>query len=122
MDADEFARSEDFANSQILPRIHQDWLTNDAALLTEWLQRSERYRPPVSVAEQWHAMYTEALAKVQQEEEGVREVGKRRIMQVWLCRIQMDCPVRPLTRAKDEGSFLIVQPWSPVYSVVLPGA
>jgi hypothetical protein len=87
MDADEFARSEDFANSQILPRIHQDWLTNDAALLTEWLQRSERYRPPVSVAEQWHAMYTEALAKVQQEEEGVREVAKRRIMQVWLSRI-----------------------------------
>jgi hypothetical protein len=90
MDAEEFARSEDFANSQILPRIHQDWLTNDAALLTEWLQRSERYRPPVSVAEQWHAMYTEALAKVQQEEEGVREVGKRRIMQVWRYRTLLD--------------------------------
>lgn len=79
MDDVEYATSEEFARTRIQPRIQQDWYENNAALLTEWLQKSERYRPPRTVADTWVSLYAEQVRRIQEDLPARRETELRRV-------------------------------------------
>ena len=73
LDREEYQTSEEFKNTHIRPRIMQDWYANNAFLLTELVNFSERFRPTLEVSTHWHSLlsaqqsadHTEALSSVE---------------------------------------------------------
>lgn len=80
MDAAEMTVSEAFTRERIQPRIMQDWLANDSLLLTDWVMLSERYRPPLAVADEWSALHAQEIERVAETADGLREAALRRIL------------------------------------------
>ena len=80
MDSEEYEASVRFTNEHIIPRIVNDWTTNDTTLVNEWLQFANKHRPPMHIQQTMLELYSNYRDEViKPRDERLREVELRRI-------------------------------------------